>query len=50
MTASWVQSCAVKPPSYIRLWLNEKSTQGWAFSNQDWLAASTIDSVGTTNQ
>jgi hypothetical protein len=33
VSTNWVQSCPVKPPSYIRFWLKEKSTQGCAFSN-----------------
>src|SRR5215213_10435232 len=49
VVASWTQSWPVKLPSYMRFWLKEKSTQGCAFSNHAWLAASTMESVGTTN-
>jgi hypothetical protein len=48
--ASWAQSWPVKPPSYIEFCLNEKSSQGWAFSNQALFVASSIDRVGNTNQ
>src|SRR3954467_5373092 len=50
VTTSWVQFCPEKPPSYIWLWSQLKSTHGWAFSNQVWFAASSMDRVGTTNQ